>query len=142
VKRAAIVAAVLCACDRRAAITSCDDDLRGRWRTETGQTWMILDGGDALEIYPLFPDVPGDASDLEVAPRVIDLRRTPAGISGELHRRYLRRAAICDAKVPARITACGDALDLVFADPAPPVGFAPCAWGRTNPSRRERWHRD
>ncbi len=143
-KRAAIVAAVLCACDRQPAIHSCDDDLRGVWRTETGETWMILDGGTALEIYPLFDDAApqGAPGDVVRAPRVIDLARTPGGLTGQLHRRYMRRADACDAKLPARITECGETIDIVLADPAPPLSFTPCTWGRPNESRRERWRRD
>lgn len=151
--RPAIVLAAGCvtwACHRRPPIASCDDDLRGVY-TAGGERWMVLDEGDALEAYPLFPDADGPA-DLVTAPRVIELSRgsraaaaapgAPA-IAGTLHRRYMRRAEQCDAHVPVHVTRCaGDTLELVLADPAPPIGFSPCSWPGPGPSRLVRWRRE
>jgi hypothetical protein len=55
----------------------------------------------------------------------------------------MQRAQRCDARVPVHVTRCaGDSLELVLADPAPPLGFAPCAWPGPGPSRVERWRRE
>lgn len=159
--RSGLALAVLAACDGRAPIASCSDDLRGVYAVD-GRRWMVLDNRATLEAYPLFADgePPGK---LEVAPRVIDLQRTPDGLAGEVHRRYARGTARCDGTAAVHVTACaGDTLELVLADPqpplalditcAPPVGGAarptgggpcnPCSWSRPAPSRRERWTRD
>jgi len=171
-KHAFVLAIV--ACSRRDPIASCDDDLRGVYATGD-ERWMMIDRGDILEAYPLFPDgagptpdgsMPGSA-DLVVAPRVIDFQRAAAGsppgsgapgalrgedhpasagrppLAGTLRRRYMRRAERCDAHVPVHITRCsGDTLELVLADPAPPIGYSPCTWSRPGPSRLVRWQRE
>ena len=49
------VALAIVACSRREPIGSCDDDLRGVY-VAGDERWMMLDQGDALEVYPLFPD--------------------------------------------------------------------------------------
>jgi hypothetical protein len=145
----AALASASAACERR-PLASCDDDLRGVYDGGGGR-WMILDGPAGLEAYPLFPDVP-TAPGLEVAPRVIALTRTPAGLTGSVRRRYMRGSRVCVAKAPARVTACrGEALELVLADPTPPLawpeppdpagGGAPCTWPRPGDSRVERWRR-
>ena len=137
----ALLVLVGAACSR-APITTCHDDLRGVY-VSGAERWMVLDDGATLEAYPLFPDgggVPG----LEVAPRVIELARTPgeAGIAGTLRRRYMQHAARCDAKVPVHVTRCaGDTLELVLADPSQPTQLAPCTWPRPGASRVERWQR-
>lgn len=137
--RAAIALAVVCACHRSPSITSCADDLGGLWRDPSGHTWMILDEGASLEVYPVFDDGVGPAAIVE-APRVIDLARSGEQMTGSVHRQYVKGGDACTASVPARVTACADrALDIVLADPTPPLGFAPCAWGRPEPSRREHW---
>jgi len=151
-------------------MAGCDDDLRGVYvaglRGVPGATgvaganaerWMVLDDGPTLEAYPLFPDgatpgpasavgpATGDAAVTEVAPRVIDFERTPGKptIDGTLRRRYLRRADLCDAHVPVHLTSCaGDVLQLVLADPAPPISWAPCVWPGLAPSRVVRWRRE
>lgn len=137
--------AVITACHRRAPLASCDDDLRGVYTAGPDERWMILDSGDTLEAYPLFPDVDGPR-ELEVHPRRIDLTRAPAPaatLAGTVHRRYMRRAEICEAQVPVHVTRCaGDTLELVLADPAPPLGFAPCTWPGPAPSRLVRWQRE
>lgn len=149
---AAVLAGMLAiaACSRRAPLTSCDDDLRGVYTAGPDERWMILDSrdSDTLEAYPLFPDVDGPP-DLEVHPRHIDLTRDSAGsaasatLAGTVHRRYLRRADICEAQVPVHVTRCaGDALELVLTDPAPPLDFAPCSWPTPAPSRLVRWQRE
>jgi hypothetical protein len=64
-------------------------------------------------------------------------------IAGTLHRRYMRGAARCDARIAIHVTRCaGDTLDLVLADPSPPIGFAPCAWPGPAPSRLVHWQRE
>src|SRR5262245_4340029 len=109
--RAAVLAGLLAiaACHRRAPLASCDDDLRGVYvagaEAAGAERWMILDNGAKLEAYPLFSDVDGPP-DLEIHPRRIDLSRdstlsagsasTP--LAGTVHRRYLRRAEICEAQ--------------------------------------------
>ncbi|CAN5913181.1 hypothetical protein BH11MYX3_BH11MYX3_16930 [soil metagenome] len=140
--RRAAALALLGACSSRTPIATCADDLAGTWRSEAGEQWMIVDGA-ALEAYTLFDDThPVDAPGIEIGPRTIDLSRTPRGADGEVRRRYLRAGAICIAKVPAHLLTCqGDTLELVLADPTAPVVFEPCAWGRPEPSRRERWQR-
>jgi len=157
VKAAALF--VIAACSRREPIEGCDGDLRGVYvdKADAASRWMILDHGPTLEVYPLFPDgakpgpasaagpASGDAAATEVAPRVIDFERaigTPT-IDGTLRRRYQRGADLCDAHVPVHLTSCaGDVLQLVIADPAPPIRWAPCAWPGPGPSRVVRWRRE
>ncbi|MGH2901906.1 MAG: hypothetical protein ACRDMZ_24745 [Solirubrobacteraceae bacterium] len=116
------------------------------------ERWMILDSGPTLEVYPLFPDG-SITDDLVVAPRVIDLERggrpgdppppTARTIRGTLHQRFMRRAERCDASLPVELTRCaGDRLELVLADPSPPIAFSPCAWAQPGPSRILRWQRE
>jgi hypothetical protein len=142
---AAAIAAAVAACDRRPPLASCADDLRGVYVAD-GRRWMILDGGAELEAYPLFPDVT-PAPGLEVAPRVIGLARGPRGISGTVRRRYMRGSQACIGRAPVHVTACAGAeLQLVLADPAPPLAWpaAPeqaCTW--SSPSTHvERWLRE
>jgi len=141
------LAVLVTACSRRDPITSCEQSLAGRWRSDhAGEQWMILESrGGALEIYPLFPDGrPASApAELETAPRAIDLQRTPGGLVGDVKRRFMRRGVACTATAGARVTACAnDVLELVLADPAVPAGFAPCSLPRPDASRRERWRRE
>lgn len=118
-------------------IASCDDDLEGVY--DSG--WMILDGRTELDAYPLFADVPA-VPGLEVAPRFIELRRTPSGLEGTLHRRYMQRAQICDARTHVTVTGCAnDTLEVVLTEPAPPTAFQPCTWGRSHESQAQRWRR-
>jgi len=142
-RRCAILLAAA-ACSRRAPLASCDDDLRGVYR-DGDQRWMILDGDATLEAYPLFPDADGPA-DVVTAPRKLELRRATDGgaaPAGTLHRRYMRGSASCDARIDVHVTRCaGDALDLVIADPSPPLAFSPCAWPRPAPSRLVHWQRE
>lgn len=133
--RGLLVVVLAAACSQPPPLTSCDESLRGVWRAGD-RRWMILDAGRTLEIYPLFPD--GDP-----APRVIDLERGDDGLRGRVKRRYMRGATSCIASATATVTSCsGDALDLVLADPQPPLAFDPCTWGAPAPSRRERWRRE
>jgi len=142
-KRVLVLA--IAACSQRAPIATCDDDLRGVYR-DGGERWMVLDHGATLEAYPLFPDAVAPAgadAGLEIAPRVIDLTRGRGLLAGTLHRRYLRGAESCDARVPVHVTSCtGDLVALVLSDPAPPISFAPCWWPGPGPSRVVRWRRD
>jgi hypothetical protein len=140
VKRAAVL--VIAACSR-GPVTTCDDDLRGVYAVAgSAERWMVLDDATTLEAYPLFPDgggVPG----LEVGPRMIELARTSGAIAGTVRKRYLERAARCDAKLAVHVTRCAaDTLELVLADPAPPTTFTPCTWPRPGSSRIERWRRE
>jgi hypothetical protein len=137
---ALIALAVLAGCGGRAPIAGCDDDLQGLY-TAGGERWMILDRGTALEAYPMFPDLGLAGGPGETGPRLIDLPR-PA-LTGTLRRRYMQGAARCEAQVPARLTRCtGETLELVLADPAPPLTFAPCTWPRPAASRVARWVRE
>ena len=132
----AVVALV--ACGGRAAVTSCADDLTGAWRGDAG-AWMILDDEATLEVYPLFDDL----RDTSAAPRLMDVRRSPQALLGEVHRRYTRGAATCDAKAQVHVLACSDdALELELADPASPAAFAPCTWAGAVAPHHERWHRE
>jgi hypothetical protein len=134
--------AVAGACDRTEPIASCTDDLRGVYAV-TGARWMVLDHRTTLEAYPLFDDAAGRRADgVEIAPRVLDLRRDGRTLAGSVRRRYLRGTDVCTARAPARVTRCaGDTLELVLGDPLPPLGFSPCAWPSPAPTRRERWIR-
>jgi len=142
----AALALAASACEGRAPLATCDDDLRGIYAAD-GRRWMILDSGDELEAYPLFSDVP-PAPGLEVAPRVLALRRTPGKLAGHVRRRYMRGSRPCVAEVPVRVTACaGTAIELVLSDPEPPLAWPaapeqPCTWPRPGSSRRERWLRE
>jgi hypothetical protein len=73
-----------------------------------------------------------------------DNRATNAGmLSGIVHRRYMRGAASCDARIAVHVTRCaGNTLELVLADPLPPIGFAPCAWPQPAPSHLVHWQRE
>lgn len=137
VRAAVLVTAVMAsACDRRPPVTSCDDDLHGVWVSDTGARWALLDRGATLEAYALFDDAVEDA-----APRVIDLTRTQK-LAGEVSRRYAHGGDACVAKAPIRIAKCkASGLQVVVADPQPPLSYAPCAWGRPAPSRLEHWRR-
>jgi peptide chain release factor 1 len=140
---------VLCACHRTEPITSCASDLRGVYEVdpgsatvETPERWNVLDHRRALEAYPSFDDTTGVVEGLEIAPRVIDLRRAEGGLVGEVTRRYMKGSKRCDAKASARVTSCtDDLLEIVLGDPVPPISFEPCAWGQAAPTRRERWRR-
>ena len=146
--RGCAVLLALAACSRRAPLASCDDDLRGVY-LDGDERWMILDKDTTLEAYPLFPDADGP-TDMVTAPRKIELSRPTAGratdgaaLSGTLHRRYMRGAQICDAQIAVHVTRCaGDTLELVLADPSPPLAFSPCAWPPSRPSRLMRWQRE
>ena len=171
VRRAGVLAVLLAsvACNCREPIASCDDDLRGVYAAGD-ERWMVLDRGGTLEAYPLFSDgmppdpagalaaasapgggpptnAGGGPADLVVAPRMIELRRAlpaqGATLAGTLRRRYMRGSARCEARVPVHLTRCaGDTLELVLADPAPPLAFSPCTWSRPGPSRVARWRRE
>ena len=126
------------ACARSPAVTSCDDDLHGVWVTDTGQRWSVIDRGKALEAFPLFDDAMPPAG----APRVIDLARE-AKLAGIVQRRFMQGAVACESKAPIRIAKCKDnTLQVVVADPQPPLTFEPCAWGKPSQSRVEHWRRD
>jgi hypothetical protein len=132
--RALLVAAALLGCDRRAAVSSCDDDLHGVWIADGGARWSLIDHGKTLEAYPLFDD--------GLPPRLIDLERRDK-LAGEVKRRYMQRGDECISKAPIRIAKCKDnTLQVVVADPQPPIGFAPCAWGQPAASRVEQWRRE
>jgi len=142
VKRVAIALAIA-ACGRRAEVTACTDDLGGPWKTESGQRWMIIEAGKSLEAYTLFDDTRPAPAGIEQGPRVIDLARTAQGAEGDVKRRYMRTGDECLGRAPAHLVACReDTLELVLADPAPPIAYAPCQWGRPEASRRERWRRE
>lgn len=137
--RALIALAVAAGCERRAPIESCAQDLEGVYQVGD-RTWMVLDRGTQLDVYPLFRDLP--ASPLEVAPRSLELAREGGAIRGVTRRRYMRGADSCVAKLPATIARCaGDTLEVVHAETAPPLELAPCRWGTTEPARVERWRR-
>jgi hypothetical protein len=141
--RLAIVAPVLwvAACDRQPPIASCSDDLHGVY-IAGDREWNILDNRHSLEVYPMFDDTADPPTGIEIAPRVLDLRRTQNALAGEVTRRYMKGSKRCEAKAPARVTACeGNTLDIVLADPVAPISFEPCAWGQPASSRRERWQR-
>jgi hypothetical protein len=138
VNRAALIAC-LCACGRRAPITSCDQDLSGEYEGES-RRWMIVDRGDSLDGFALFPDVP--ASELEVAPRAIEWNRDGTHLRGHVTRRYMQGATICVTDAPATIASCNnDMLEVVLGDPPSPLRFSPCQQSRADPTRRERWIR-
>ena len=140
---------VVCACNQSAQpIARCTDDLAGVYEVETTATereptrWHVLDNRRSLEAYPMFDDTTVTVPGIELAPRVIDLRRTPDQLGGEVTRRYMQGSWRCDAKANVRVTSCTDnTLEIVLADPVPPISFDPCAWGQAAPSRRERWRR-
>ncbi|MGE0870494.1 MAG: hypothetical protein AB7P03_18160 [Kofleriaceae bacterium] len=148
-KRVAAAAAALlcwCACNRRPAIESCRDSLAGVWRSDAGETWMIREPADRtrpLEIYPLFKDLPDAQAEIEMAPRLIELSRSSAGIAGHVRRRYMHHGVSCTAAVSAAIVRCaGNELDVELAEPVAPTSFAPCTWPGMPSIRRERWRRD
>ena len=133
----AVAVLLLVACNRRAAVTSCDDDLHGVWVAPDGARWDMLDHGATLEAYPMFDDAVAEG-----APRRIALERHQK-LAGEMMRRYTRGAESCEAHAPLRIAKCKDnELQVVLADPQPPLAFAPCTWGRPADSRLEHWHRE
>ena len=130
--------AVVGACERRAPIASCADDLTGEYSSGE-RRWMVIDHGLTVEAFPLFPDVP--AGTLETAPRAIEWSRGRT-LVGTVHRRYMQADKICIAEAPATIASCeGDTLEVVLADPTPPLEFTPCRSSNPEPSRRERWIR-
>ncbi len=134
----ALALLALVACHRREPITTCDQDLRGLYAVD-GKRWNIIEGLEGYEIYPLFEDVP-IASGFELGPRVIDIGD---GLTGHVHRWYMRGAARCTSSVPVAITRCADdTLELVVTDPVPPLAFSPCQWPHPEPSHVERWRRE
>ena len=146
--RFALLAALASCGARSEPIARCTDELAGVYEVETTATeqtparWHVLDNRRSLEAYPMFDDALAVAG-LETAPRVIDLRRTDGdALVGEVTRRFMQGALRCDAKASAKVVACkDDMLEIVLADPVPPISFEPCAWGQSASSRRERWHR-
>jgi hypothetical protein len=141
--RALAMIAVLSGCDRRAVITSCAVDLSGEYEGD-GRRWMLIDHGPRVEAFPLFVDVPvAGELEVEVAPRVIEWRRSSSGaLRGDARRRYMKASTSCIAKVPSKITACAaDTLEVVHGDTAAPLSFEPCQFGRVEPARVERWTR-
>lgn len=135
--RWALAALAVVACDRRTPVASCDDVLHGVWVTDTGARWSVLDHGQTLEAFPLFDDAIADG-----APRVIDLKRTDK-LAGQVARRFARGADLCTATVPIRVTTCkANTLQVVLADPQPPLAFSPCRWGKPAESRVEHWRRE
>ena len=141
----ALVVVLTAACSSSSpAITSCDDRLAGVWLGERDVPWMVLDHGATLEVYPLFDDghPAGTPVAVETAPRGIDLARESGSLRGVVKRRYMNDAASCDARATATVTRCeGAELELVLADPQPPLSYAPCAWGPPDVARRVRWRR-
>ncbi len=130
--------AVSLGCDRRTEITSCDDDLHGVWVTDSGARWSLLDRGKTLEAFPLFDDTAAGSG----APRVIDLERKDK-LAGEVKRRFMQGATECIATAPIRIAKCkANTLQVVVADPQPPLSLSPCTWGRPADSRVEHWRRE
>ena len=144
----AVSVALAAAACRSPTIGSCDDDLRGVYAAAPiggagTERWMILDNGDSLEAYPLFPDLAPPGLATEVAPRMIQLTRASGAIAGQLHRRFMQHAIACEATAPLHLTRCaGDTLELVAGDPSPPLTFAPCTWPPASPSRAFRWRRE
>jgi hypothetical protein len=146
-----VAAAASAGCGRR-GLGSCDDDLRGMYTSgseRSPERWMILDRGDALEAYAVFPDADGPGSHgVVAAPRELELHRgSGATIAGMVHRRYMRRAERCEARTEVHVVRCagdatGDMIELVLADPAPPLEFAPCTWPAPGASRVVRWRRE
>lgn len=142
----AIVAAIVsAACGKRATVTTCTDNLSGAWQGEAGHRWMMIDNGSALEAYTLFDDThpQGAPAGIEIGPRVIDLKRAAQGAEGDVKRRYMHAGDECLGRAAAHLVSCReDTLELVLADPAAPAAYAPCQWGRPEPSRRERWSKE
>jgi hypothetical protein len=140
---AAAACAVLAACDRAPTIDTCTDSLSGQWRDAEGRAWSILDQGARLEAYPAFPDnqlPPGADPTLEVAPRVIDLQRAGAIITGAVHRRFMTEDKACDPAVRIRVLACrARTLELELAEPPAPTSFTPCTLPATPPPVATRW---
>lgn len=135
----------LAACDRRPTIVSCGDNLHGVWVAPGDARWALVDHGSRLDAFPLFDDaVPAGA------PRVIELARSAApgaardgSLAGEARRRFMRGGDACEARAQFRITRCSDReLEVVGADPQPPLGYAPCSWGAAPDTRVERWRRE
>ena len=144
-----IAVVVVTACDRQPAVTSCRADLHGVWIAPSGERWALLDHGGTLEAFALFDDaILATAAAPAGAPRVIDLARDDASapdgtLAGEVKRRFTRGGDHCDARAALHVTACDAAgLQVVIADPQPPLAFAPCAWGAPPTSRVERWRRE
>lgn len=145
---ALLAVAMSLGCGGRPSLTSCEQDLGGEYRVAgTTERWLVVDRDTTLEVFPMFADVPA-VEGYEVAPRAIDLERLAAArasgdVAGHARRRYQRGRHACVAKVPVRITRCAeDTLDVLVADTTPPLAVEPCAFGRPEPSRRERWTRD
>ncbi len=136
--RFAVIALACAGCDRRATIESCEQDLTGEYEAD-GRHWMVIDQGARLEVFPLFADVP--PAEIEVAPRMIEFRRSPDGtLRGDTKRRYMKGSASCVTKLPARIARCAaNTLEVVHAETTSPLAFSPCQFGQADPARVERW---
>lgn len=139
IRHAALV--LVAACGGKEPLTSCRSDLAGTWLGDTGERWMIIGAAGTYEVYPLFDDTKLPGVTFEVGPRAIDLTRDKQ--QGEVRRRFGSAGTTCIAKAPVHLVSCaGETLELVLADPAPPISFTPCAFGRPAPSHRERWTRE
>ena len=58
------------------------------------------------------------------------------------HHPLKRHRPIAAGQLPVRVARCADdTLEVVHADPPPPLSFAPCQFGRAEPARVERWRR-
>ena len=141
----ALVLAVVAACDARAHVATCADDLGGEWMDAEGHHWGVMDQHRGVEAYPLFADHPaGRAPGVSTAPRALDLQRAGIGLAGTVARRFERGAHACVATAEVHVLACvADTLELVLADPAEPVFVDPdrCTAIRPDSSRRVRWTR-
>jgi hypothetical protein len=136
----------LVGCGRDPEIGSCRDSIGGMWRDAQGRRWAVMDHGPRVEAFPDWPDTappPGAPTDLEIAPRVIDLNRVGGELSGAVHRRFMKGADGCDPSVPIRVRACrGKTLELELADPPAPTGFSPCEIPLIAPPMPQTWTRE
>ena len=129
-------------CSVRPHVHACTDDLTGAWIDGGGHHWMLLDHRGTVEGYPIFADT--DVKDgVLAAPRVIDLQRAGAGLTGHVTRRFAERGDECDARALVEIATCrDDTLQVLIGEPAAPAALAPCRAGREAAPRIERWQRD
>jgi hypothetical protein len=164
---AALAAAVVAACRSAPQRASCAEPLGGLWRGPDGREWVVLDRGARLEVYPAFADAalpPGadrsprravmgtdapatpsqvgadPALELEAAPRVLDLTRAGAVVTGTVHRRFQHRGAACDQGLPVRVSACaGATLTIELPEPPAPTAVEPCTFPPTTAPAAQQW---
>jgi hypothetical protein len=139
-----LMAIVAIGCENAPELSSCRESISGVWRAADGKRWAVMDLGARPEIYPMFADgalPPGAAPDIVASPRVIDLERAGALVTGTIRRRFMRgkRSCTIEASIPA-IACSGRTITIELPSELPaPTAFEPCAYPPIPPPIATTW---